>query len=358
MKKMRVAIIGQGRSGRDIHGEYFLSSANDNIEVVAVVDAIEHRRARAKKEFNCDVYADYTELFGRKDIDLVVNASFSQMHYPITKDLLAHGFNVLVEKPFGRTVYECMDLIKTAKAHGVIVAAFHQSLYTPIFQKVKEVVASGVLGEIEQINLRYSGFARRWDWQTLQACCAGGVYNSAPHPIGQGLDLLGWRPDAKVVFADFHKNLTSGDANDFAKILVKAPGSATLDIEVFSSDAYPDPYTFKVLGSKGAMIANNSGEYHVKYIVPEELPPRPVQFESLQREGDGHPMYCHEDLQSHVDEGKVTGDAFTTAVKTYYDMMYNAVMLGKPLEITPEMATEVISVIETAHAMNPMPLLY
>ena len=103
MKKLRVAIIGQGRSGRDIHGAYFLSAANSNFEVVAVVDAIEDRRNRAAKDFGCPVFADYTELFGMKDqIDLVVNSTFSYMHAPITIDLADHGFNVVCEKPFAR----------------------------------------------------------------------------------------------------------------------------------------------------------------------------------------------------------------------------------------------------------------
>ena len=51
MKKLRVAIIGQGRSGRDIHGSYFLSEKNRNYEVVAVVELIEERRERARKEY-------------------------------------------------------------------------------------------------------------------------------------------------------------------------------------------------------------------------------------------------------------------------------------------------------------------
>ena len=115
MKKMKVAIIGQGRSGRDIHGKFFRSKDNDFCEVVCVVEADEFRREKVKREYGCDTVSDYTELFARDDIDVVVNASYSQMHYGITKDLLKHGFNVLSEKPFARTYYECMDLILTAK---------------------------------------------------------------------------------------------------------------------------------------------------------------------------------------------------------------------------------------------------
>ena len=144
MEKIKVAIIGQGRSGRNIHGEYFKSDDNANYEVVAVVEADEFRRNNALKEYpNCKVYADYTELFGVEGIDLVVNASFSEMHYYITKDLLTRGFNVLVEKPMGRTYFECTDLIKTAKDNNVTLAVFQQSFLAPHYIHAKDVVASG-----------------------------------------------------------------------------------------------------------------------------------------------------------------------------------------------------------------------
>jgi len=104
MKKLNVAIIGQGRSGRDIHGKFFKSEANTKYNVVAVVDEIEARRVRAKEEFpDATVHADYTELFGRTDIDVVINSTFSQQHAEISIDLLNHGFNVVCEKPFAKT---------------------------------------------------------------------------------------------------------------------------------------------------------------------------------------------------------------------------------------------------------------
>ncbi|MEG2931336.1 MAG: Gfo/Idh/MocA family oxidoreductase, partial [Ruthenibacterium sp.] len=79
MKKLRLAIIGQGRSGRDIHGRHLLTDT-ERFEIVAVVDALEQRRERARQEYGCETFASYQELFGRTDLDFVVNASFSQMH--------------------------------------------------------------------------------------------------------------------------------------------------------------------------------------------------------------------------------------------------------------------------------------
>lgn len=354
MRKMRVAIIGQGRSGKDIHGKYFLSADNKNIEVVYVVDEIEGRREIAKKDYGCETFADYKELFG-KEVDLVVNASYSQYHYSITKDLLEHGFNVLVEKPFGRNAYECMDLIKTAKENGVIVTAFHQSLFAPVFTELQEMIKSGKLGDVFQINLQYSGFARRWDWQTLQCCCAGGVYNTGPHPIGQALAFLDWDKDVRVEYCDLRTVLTSGDANDYGKIILSAPNKPTVDIEICSADAYSD-YVFKIYGSKGTLKATNS-KYQIKWVDVDSLEPRPVIKTALMDE-NLKPLYCSEKLPIQEENGEFVGTSFDVGVRKYYDMLYGAIMEGKQLTITPEMAMEVIKIIEICHAQKPLPVKF
>ncbi|MBQ7336638.1 MAG: Gfo/Idh/MocA family oxidoreductase [Clostridia bacterium] len=357
MKKMRVAIIGQGRSGRGIHGEYFLSEANKNIQVVAIVDEIEERREKGMKEFGCDGYANYTELFGRNDIDLIVNASFSHMHFAIAKDCLEHGYNVLNEKPFAKTVYECMTLRKIAEEKGLIVTAFHQSLYGPTVLKIKEIIESGKIGNVKQINLRYSGFSRRWDWQTLQCFCAGGVYNTAPHPIGIGLSLIDWDPAAQVAYSHLDMALTSGDANDMAKIIITAPGKPLIDIEVNSADAYA-PKQFKILGDKGTIYCGVTGDVSVKYIVPDELEPRPVIRTPLTNPTTGKPAYCGEKLPVHEETIPTGGDTFGSASQIFYDKLYDTIMNGAPLEVTAEKATKAIEIIEAVHAQNPLPLKY
>ena len=353
MKKMRVAVIGQGRSGRDIHSKFLAGPDNDFCEVVCIVEEDEARRKAGAERFGCDGVASYTELFGRTDIDFVVNASYSQQHYPITKDLLAHGFNVLSEKPFGRTYYECMDLVHTAKKNGVFVTAFHQSLYAPSYRNVKNVIASGKLGEIFQISLKYSGFARRWDWQTLQSCCAGGVYNSGPHPIGQALDLLGWDDLTEVAFSSLDRILTSGDSDDYCKIILETPNKPVIDIEINSADAYASDFVFKVCGSKGTMLSTNAA-YQMKYVEDfSAYPERPV-IRTFLSDANGNPAYCSEKLTFTEEEGKIDGSSFDCAVADFYKMLYKTILEGAPLDITPEKAAKVIAVIENVHAENPL----
>lgn len=356
MKKLNIALIGQGRSGRNIHGAFLKSEDNTLYNVAAVVELDAERREIAAKEYpGCTTYADFREVLKRDDIDLVVNASFSDMHYPVTKACLAAGKNVLVEKPFARNYYECCDLMNTAKENGVTLAVFQQSLYAPYYAEVRKVIASGVLGEITQINLRNNGLARRWDWQTLQMKMGGSVYNTGPHPIGAALSFLEWDKNTRVAYSKLGRALTSGDAEDLAKIILTAPGRPTVDIEINSNDAFSD-YTVKVMGTKGT-LKGTTNKYNLRYIVDGENPERPVQVETL-RDKDGLPTYCGEKLVVHEEEKIYTGGAFDTAVHKFYTMLYKTLTEGAPLEIPPEHIAEVIRVIETVHAENPMRKIY
>lgn len=356
MKKLNLAIIGQGRSGKDIHGKYYRSDDNIFYNVKYVVDADEHRRKVAQEIYpGCKTFADYTELFALDDIDIIVNASYSEMHYSITKDLLLHGKNVLVEKPFGRTRYECEDLIKTAKEQGCVLAVFQQTFLAPFYVFAYDVMKSGKIGEVKQISIRYNGFARRWDWQTLQKKCAGSTYNTGPHPIGMGLGFLDFDKETRVAYCKLDTAITSGDADDYAKILIEAPRKPIVDIEISSIDAYSD-YMLKLQGTKGTLKATPA-KYEMTYICDGENPAQPVVEGFLQNES-GEPIYCKEKLIKHVESNDFNGTAFDIGTAKFYEQLYYNITEGRAMTVTPEMAADVISVIETVHAKNPLPLKF
>ncbi len=356
MKRLNVAIIGQGRSGRDIHGKYYRSEDNRYYNVKYVVEADEFRRQASEAHYpGCRALGDYRELLALDDIDLVVNATYSEMHYPITKDLLLHGKNVLVEKPFGRSRYECDELIKIAAERGVVLAVFQQTFLAPFYEFVYQTIRSEKLGEVKQISIRYNALARRWDWQTLQKKCAGSTYNTGPHPIGMGLGFLDFDPDARVAYSKLDTALTSGDADDYAKILITAPSKPLIDIEISSIDAYSD-YNVKVQGTKGTLKATPSA-YEMTYICDGENPERPV-VETFLKDENGNPIYCKEKLIKHTESEKFTGTAFDIGTAKLYEQLYYKITEGKAMTVTPEMAAQIISVIETVHAQNPLPLKY
>ena len=353
MKKLNLAIIGQGRSGKDIHGAYYISDKNKYYNVKYVVEADERRREiSAKRYAGCEVLTDYKELFDKKDIDVVVNATYSYMHFEITKDLLEHGFNVLVEKPFCRNLYECDTLINLAKKNNLLLTVFQQTFFAPYYEYAKALADSDKLGEIKQISIRFNGFSRRWDWQTLQKTMGGNIYNTGPHPIGMALGFLDFDPHAEVVFSTLaNTEMSSGDSDDFSKIIIKAPNRPIVDIEINNTDAYSD-YNVKLQGTRGT-FKTNVVKYKMKYIVKGENPEQPY-IETFLQDADGNPLYCSEKLITHEEEGAFSGTAFDVGTEKLYEDMYFALTEGKPLRYDVNEYKLIIGVIDRVHADNPL----
>ena len=200
MKIIRTAIIGQGRSGRDIHARA-LQGMPEQYRLVAVTDPLPDRLRRAREEFACEVFQDHRKLYRRKDIDLVVNTTPNHLHVPITREILEAGLHVLCEKPLASTVKEVDLLIETSRKTGKTIAIFQQGRYEPYRQCIQRVLGSGVLGRLVQVNIAWNEFVRRWDWQTLRKFGAGNLINLGSHALDQALQLIGTSDNACAGFS-------------------------------------------------------------------------------------------------------------------------------------------------------------
>ncbi|MBP3919677.1 MAG: Gfo/Idh/MocA family oxidoreductase [Clostridia bacterium] len=354
MKKLRVAIIGYGRSGQQIHGAFFASDKNEKYEVAIVVDELEVRRAQAKAKHNCEVFADYHEILDRKDIDLVVNATYSYLHAPVAIDFLQHGFHVVSEKPFAVHAADCQAMIDAAKENNVMLCVFQQSHFAPYYRRIHEILDSGILGRIAEIKIQFSGFARRWDWQCLQSWGGGCLRNTGPHPFEQALDLLDSAEMPQVVSRLDIVN-SYGDAEDFCKVLLLQKDKPVIDLEISSCNAYAD-FTYLIEGSTGSLKATTTA-IDYKYYDPNEVEARTVVKASLQTQ-DGSPRYCGETLPWKTAHEDMSGTAFDAAVLSYYNNIYDHLTEGAELIIKPAKIKQMIALMEEIHRQNPLPVKY
>ena len=76
------------------------------------------------------------------------------------------------------------------------------------------------------------------------------------------------------------------------------------------------------------------------------------------KDANGNPVYCSEKLQKHVEGEDFNGTAFDIGTAELYKQLYFKITEGREMTVTPEMAAMVISVCETVHAANPMPLKF
>jgi predicted dehydrogenase len=348
-KRIRVGIIGQGRSGYAIHADHL--RRDKRYEIVAVVDPLLDRRQQAQKEFGAQTYESHQEMLGRSDLDLVVNAAPSHLHVPITIEALEAGHNVLCEKPLARCVADVDRLIAAASQAGRLLAIFQQSRFAPYFVQIRKVIASGVLGRIVMIKTASNGFGRRWDWQTLQECNGGNLLNTGPHPLDQVLQLFGEAmPEIKCVM---DRTNTFGDAEDHVKLLMTARNRPTIDLEISSCAAY-SPYNYLVHGTRGGLMASQA-EVNWKYYKPEQAPKRKLIREPLPDR-----QYCSEKLnwtERKWTVPKAKADLFAYMARQFYTHLYATLTQGAPLVVTPAQVRRQIAVIEECHRQNPLPRL-
>ena len=242
MKRIRVGIIGQGRSGRDIHRHLFETQEQlkARFEVVAVADYIPERceieGVTPSPEFK--KYSDYKEMLKDQSIDLIVNSTRSMDHIPVSIEAMEAGHNVVCEKPLARHVADVDKVAEAAKRTGKFFAVFQQSRFRPLFRKCLEVMNSGILGRIVMVKIAYNGFGRRWDWQTIQDMCAGELLNTGPHPLDQAIQFYGDADPEKIVCTMDRAN-TFGDAEDHIKLLLMGKGHPTIDFEVSRCCMFP-----------------------------------------------------------------------------------------------------------------------
>ena len=355
MTKVRVAILGQGRSGWSIHANHFLSDS-ERFQVVAVVDPLPDRRAKAAAAFGCDSYETLEPLLVRMDVDLVVNCTPSHLHVPVTERLLRSGFDVLCDKPLARRAAEVDGLVRTARECGRRLFVFQQSRFAEYFQKVREVIDSGVLGRVVQISVAFNGYGRRWDWQCVQRFNGGNLLNTGPHPLDQALQLFGGE-EMPEVFCRMDRANTSGDAEDYVKVILSGKNRPLIDLEVSSCCAFPRA-TYEVQGTRGGLKGTQE-EIDWKYFDAKENPDRPLALAPLS-EPDGSPAYCSESLVWHTgswsaaEAAKDQFGTFGNMTASYYDMLFRHLAEDAPLLVTVDQVRRQIAVIEECHRQNPL----
>lgn len=206
MKKIRYGLIGIGAQGGAYAG--FLTGkagfpgmpAPDcppHCALGALCDNDPAKEEMCKEKYpEIPFFKDWKDMVNSALVDAVITTVPHYLHTEIAIYCLEHGMNVLVEKPAGvyskevRLMNEC-----AAKHSDVAFGIMFNQRTNKLYQKIKEMVASGELGEIRRSNWiinswwRPDSYYRQSDWRATWGGEGGGVLvNQAPHQ----LDLWQW----------------------------------------------------------------------------------------------------------------------------------------------------------------------
>lgn len=147
-------IVGAGSRGAGY--SKYAESFPEQACVVGVAEPREHyRRVLAETHSIPEehVYNDWKELANvDRFADAVIIATQDKMHTEPTIMFAEKGYNILLEKPMAPTEEECRKIVDTALRNQVIFAVCHVLRYTNYTQKLKELLDSGVVGDIVNIQ--------------------------------------------------------------------------------------------------------------------------------------------------------------------------------------------------------------
>lgn len=347
---IRIAILGQGRSGYGIHAKWLAQDAK-RYKIVAVADSLPERRAEAEREFGVTTYEDYKHLLRDHShgAEVVVNALPSFLHPQGTIDALKAGYHIICEKPAARTAKGFDRMVKAAEDNRKLLLPFQNSRFNPCFQQSLAVLKSGVLGKPVHIRMNWSSFGRRWDWQCLQEFWGGNLLNTGPHPLDQAVVFLGGKTP-KVTCCMRSEN-PFGDAENFAALYLQAKDAPLIEVVVSSFQAYPQGDILNISATHGGLTSTND-EVRWKYFDPAAAP----KHKNNGTWSDNRQM-CVEQL-AWTEQRWARPDSampfFEEMSKSFYENAYGVIRRGKPRAIRLEEVRRQIEILETCHRQNRM----
>lgn len=101
-------------------------------------------------------YGSYEELVNDDSVDLIYVATPHSHHYAHAKLCIEHGKACLVEKAFTANAVQAKDLIALARSKGVFLTEAIWTRYMPARHIVKEILASGMIGEVQSLKAEFS----------------------------------------------------------------------------------------------------------------------------------------------------------------------------------------------------------
>lgn len=155
MKQVTVAIVGCGSRGLDTYAacqERF----PEKMKIVAAADIRpeklrQMRERHGLSEEQC--YASAEEMFAHGRLaDMVCICTPDNLHYAHAMAALRLDYHLLLEKPIAQTVQQCKDIEALAKERHRHVTVCHVLRYTVFYQKLKELIDAGRVGEVVSIQ--------------------------------------------------------------------------------------------------------------------------------------------------------------------------------------------------------------
>lgn len=282
MRTLRAAVIGLGV------GEQHLAAYQNHpgVEVVALCDMDPAKLAlAAERHPEIRRTADADELLGDPDIDVVSVASYDDAHFEQIRAALEHGKHVFAEKPLVLHEAEAIELAGLLRERPQLRLSTNLPLrLSPRFRRLRELIASGELGELFHLEGDYD-YGRRYKltdgWRGripyYSAMLGGGIHI---------VDLLTWLGGLHVteVIAAEGNRIATADSRfqhyDFVTALLRTDVGALIKVNANLGCVSRHFHAVRIYGTTGTFInALPDGILYRPAAPPEEATAIPVEEE-------------------------------------------------------------------------------
>jgi predicted dehydrogenase len=199
---------------------------------LAVVCDLDRGRADSlASRFRAEVSSDWRGVLARVDIDAVIVSTPPSSHAEISIEASRAGKHVLCEKPLARNAEECRRMLAAAQTSGKLLATGFNYRFYPSVLKARELLDSGIIGELSHIRsyAGYSATSHNQQWlHDIDVMGGGALRDNGIHLIDLTCYFLG---DVAAVQGDSCNSVwrfPSCEDNGFALIRNSAGKIATL----------------------------------------------------------------------------------------------------------------------------------
>jgi predicted dehydrogenase len=254
---VRLGAIGLGQLGR-IELETYDEMAD--VEFVAGADVSEPAREACDSSFEVPTYASYETLLAEhgEDLDAVNVVTPHTLHHEHAMACLERDLDVFIEKPLTTDVDDARDLVETADDRDCVLVVGYQRHFVPVYQRLKELVDDGEIGDIHQVSCHLGqDWIRKFEdaWRTDPTLSGGGqLYDSGSHLLDTLLWTTGTEP--RSVAAQIDNRGHDVDVDSALALRLDRDGERVTASVAVTADGVCDPGTYEgltVWGTEGRL---------------------------------------------------------------------------------------------------------
>lgn len=322
MTPVRIAVVGLGYWGPQLARNLYESPC---AELAAICDARPEALAHVARRYpGVPQTTSYAEILADETIEAVVVATPISTHYELGRAALEAGKHTFVEKPLAGSLAEAETLAALAAELGLVLMPGHTFLYSPPVHAIRELIASGDLGEIYFVSTSRVNLG-------LHQSDASVVWDLGPHDFSI---LSYWLEESPVRVHALSRGCIIPDTPDVAFIQLEYESGVIGNVEL----AWLAPSKLRrttVVGSRKMVVYDDTSVESVRVFDSGVNLPDPETF------GEYRLSYRTGDIVS-------PRIAVAEPLSLELEDFCSAIRTGSAPRSTPELGVEVVRIVEAA----------